>query len=49
MFENMTEDQARGEILSLVQEYCNKYHIKKEFEEGDRIPYASIVYDSAEM
>ena len=49
MFENMTEDQARGEILSLVQEYCNKYHIKKEFEEGDRIPYASRVYDSAEM
>lgn len=49
MFENMTEDQARGEILSLVQEYCDKYHIKKNFEEGDRIPYASRVYDSAEM
>ena len=50
MFENKTEQQAKEEILNLVEEYCNKYHnIKKEFKEGDRTPYASRVYDSKEM
>ena len=50
MFENKTERQAREEILQAVEEYCNKYHNqKKPFSEGDRIPYASRVYDSAEM
>ena len=50
MFENQTEQEARKEILSIVEEYCNKYHnIKKEFKEGDRIPYASRVYDNKEM
>jgi len=50
MFENKTEQEARKEILTIVEEYCNKYHnIKKEFKEGDRIPYASRVYDSKEM
>ena len=44
------EQQAREEILSLVKEYCDTYHnVKKPFREGDRIPYASRVYDSAEM
>ncbi len=50
MFENMTEEQARKEILAQVEQYCNKYHNqKKPFSEGDRISYASRVYDSAEM
>ena len=49
MFENKTEAQAREEILGMVKEYCDKYHAKKEYEEGDRIPYASRVYDSDEM
>lgn len=49
MFENMTEQQARNEILSLVGEYCDTYHKKKEYQEGDRIPYASRVYDRNEM
>lgn len=50
MFENKTESEARAEILGLVEEYCNRYHNqKKEFREGDRISYASRVYDSAEM
>lgn len=45
-----TEQQAREEILTLVKEYCDTYHNrKKPFQEGDRIPYASRVYDSAEM
>ena len=49
MFENKTELQAREEILAMVEEYCNKYHTKKEYKEGDRISYAGRVYDSAEM
>ena len=50
MFENLTETQARQEILDLVSEYCDKYHNQeKPFHEGDRIPYASRVYDRHEM
>ncbi len=45
-----TKQQAREEILSLVSEYCDTWHnVRKPFEEGQRIPYASRVYDSAEM
>lgn len=50
MFENKTEQQAKEEILAMVKEYADTYHNrKKEFEPGQRIPYASRVYDSAEM
>lgn len=49
MFENKTELQARKEILEMIREYCNSYHNKKEYHAGDRIPYASRVYDSEEM
>lgn len=49
MFENMTETQARENILKMVEEYCNQYHQKKEYIKGNRIPYASRVYDSKEM
>ena len=49
MFENKNELEAREEILSFVDECCKKYHAKKEYHEGDRISYASRVYDSAEM
>ena len=45
------QQQAREEILGLVADYCQKYHLenKKEYEPGDRIPYASRVYDAKEM
>ncbi len=49
MFDNMNETEAREYILEQVKNYCNKYHTKKEYHVGDRIPYASRVYDSAEM
>lgn len=49
MFENHTEAEAREKILSLVKEYCGIYHTKNPYQKGDRIPYASRVYDSAEM
>jgi CDP-6-deoxy-D-xylo-4-hexulose-3-dehydrase len=49
MFENLTEKQAREKILELVKEYCDNYHKKPAYKTGDRIPYASRVYDSDEM
>lgn len=49
MFEGKTEKQARVEILKLVKEYCDTFHNKKMYKEGERIPYASRVYDYEEM
>lgn len=50
MFENMNETEAKKQILAMVKDYCDTFHNKKKpFEEGDRIPYASRVYDSDEM
>ena len=44
------ESQARVEILNLVGEYYKEFkEPKKQFEPGDRINYASRVYDSEEM
>ena len=46
----MNEQEARKQILDLVADYAEKYHNQnKEFHEGDRIPYASRVYDEKEM
>lgn len=50
MFENKSEQEAKQEILEMVKEYYDVYHNnKKEFKEGDRIPYSSRVYDSKEL
>lgn len=50
MFEGSTEEQAREEILQAVQEYYEKYHKNTgPYVEGQRIPYASRVYDGEEM
>lgn len=50
IFENKTENEARDEILELVKEYTNTFHNnEKEFEEGDKIVYASRVYDYKEL
>lgn len=50
MFENMTEAEARKEIVRLTGEYCKKYHNEnKEYTGGERIPYAGRIYDSSEM
>ena len=45
----VNEREEREDILRRVKEYCEKYHKKPEYKEGDRIPYASRVYDSEEM
>ncbi|MBQ3482582.1 MAG: lipopolysaccharide biosynthesis protein RfbH [Clostridia bacterium] len=48
-FNGKNEPEAREEILSLVKDYCDTYHNQKKWSEGDRISYASRVYDSEEM
>ena len=46
----MNEKELREQILSMVADYAKKFHNQeKKFEEGDRIPYASRVYDEQEM
>lgn len=50
MFHNKTKEEAKKEILEMVEEYYEEFHnTNKEFKEGDRIPYASRVYDSKEL
>lgn len=46
------EEEAREEIKSLVSDFYKEFkepEQNKEFKEGDRIPYASRVYDEKEM
>lgn len=50
MFEHKSEKEAREEILALVKEYCDTFHNQeKPYQEGERISYASRVYDHEEM
>lgn len=49
MFENMTKDQATAQILNSVKEYYKQYMVKPEYKDGDRISYASRVFDEREM
>ena len=52
---NLREQQLRAEILEKVAEYAKEFHVKKQqekddnFKDGDRVPYASRVYDEKEM
>lgn len=49
MFEGMSKDQANKEILNSVSEYYKKFMVKPEYKDGDRISYASRVFDDKEM
>lgn len=45
-----SEEQAREEILDIVSDYYNQFMVDKgDFKEGDRISYASRVFDDREM
>lgn len=47
---NDTQESMKREIFDLVKKYCDKYHtFDRSFQEGDRISYASRVYDHEEM
>ena len=43
------KERDKEKILHLVEEYCEKYHRKKPFSEGDKINYAARVYGAEEM
>lgn len=45
----MDKRELHDKILNLVAEYADEYHKPKEYHNGDRIPYASRVYDKQEM
>ena len=46
----MNQQETRDKILELVKNYCGEFHNqKKVFREGDRISYASRVFDSEEL
>ena len=49
MFENKTKQEANKEILESVKEYYKKFMVKPEYRDGDRIAYASRVFDEKEM
>lgn len=49
MKQSKSEQQARAEILDAVRDYCDTYHSKPSYREGDRIPYAARIYDRDEM
>ena len=48
-FAGKTESEAKKALLDAVRTYCDTYHKKDAWKEGERIFYASRVYDSAEM
>jgi len=49
MMSGKSEQEVRNQILDLVAEYCDTYHMKGSYKEGDRIPYAGRIYNSSEM
>ncbi len=51
VLKNMGKQQALEQILNEVREYYNIFHADRagEYAPGDRIPYASRVYDADEM
>ncbi|MGN0740822.1 MAG: lipopolysaccharide biosynthesis protein RfbH [Treponema sp.] len=49
MFENKSKAEATKEILESVKEYYVKFMQKPAYKDGDRISYASRVFDEKEM
>jgi CDP-6-deoxy-D-xylo-4-hexulose-3-dehydrase len=49
MFESMTKEQAAGHILDSVKQYYKAFMQRPPYRDGDRIPYASRVFDEREM
>ena len=46
----MNQQEMHDKILAMVGDYCDKFHNQQQpYREGDRIPYASRVYDREEM
>jgi len=45
----MTKEKARKQILDQVAAYCDTFHVRGDYADGQRIPYAARVYDRDEM
>ncbi|MDR1023856.1 MAG: lipopolysaccharide biosynthesis protein RfbH [Prevotellaceae bacterium] len=45
----MSEAQARAQILAMATAYCNRFLAPKPYSKGQRIAYASRVFDSKEL
>lgn len=46
----MNQQEMHDKILAMVREYCDTFHNQDEgYKEGERIPYASRVYNHEEM
>ncbi|MFP3089905.1 lipopolysaccharide biosynthesis protein RfbH [Treponema sp. TIM-1] len=49
MFESMNQEEARRAIFDRVKEYYQTFMVRPSYKDGDRIPYASRVFDEQEM
>ncbi|MCL2295442.1 MAG: lipopolysaccharide biosynthesis protein RfbH [Spirochaetes bacterium] len=49
MFESMTKEQAAQHILNSVKEYCKTFMQQPQYKDGDRITYATRVFDENEI
>lgn len=49
MFKNKTKEEATKEILESVREYYARFMRRPDYKDGDRISYASRVFDEREM
>ena len=49
MFETKTKEEATEEILESVREYYARFMRRPDYKDGDRISYASRVFDEREM
>jgi CDP-6-deoxy-D-xylo-4-hexulose-3-dehydrase len=49
LFESVNQEQARRIIFDGVKEYYKTFMVKPPYKDGDRIPYASRIFDEQEM
>ena len=49
MFEKMTKDEATAKMLEATREYYRQFMQPKEWQDGERIPYARRVFDESEV
>ena len=49
MFESFSKEEAAQKILESVREYYRAYMQRPAYKDGDRISYASRVFDESEL
>lgn len=48
-YDAKSEREAREDILARAREYCESFHAKGAWQEGERIPYGGRVFDGEEV